>query len=85
MSEGFWDIPCVECIVYAACRSKRIVECGILYEDYIKKFPDVWEKVSLGSRAQRNDYLVFLNKISCYIIRARKTIMFYGDITKEKL
>jgi hypothetical protein len=79
MSEGFWDIPCVECIVYAACRSKEVIECEILYKHYIKKFPDVWIKVSPGSRAQRNDYLVFLNKMSCSIVRTRECMILYGD------
>ena len=74
--DGFWDVPCVECIVYAACKSKKSIQCEILYTHFKKKFPMNWNKMdqSLASRSQINDYLVYLNKRNYCIFQSIKSI-----------
>ncbi len=82
--KGFWDVPCVDCIVYAACRSKTIIECEILYKHFRKKCPlknnpehfafDIELDIA---RRTLNDYIVVLNKFETAILDVRKLIVVY--------
>ena len=63
MSDRFCGIPCVQCIVYAACRCKNSIKCEILHKHYRKKFPLLMTSNDrMCARMQITDYLIYLNK-----------------------
>lgn len=68
-----WSIPCEECIVYAACRSKQKIRCEILYTHFRSDFPSNVITTNITITLLKK-YLQVLNKSYYHVNNATKQI-----------
>jgi hypothetical protein len=84
MTSILCDIPCKTCIVYAACRSKPLIKCSILYNHFRLECPRSLTETQTSTQARGikeqfilNDYMVFLDKFETAIHDGDKVICVY--------
>jgi hypothetical protein len=83
MTSILCDIPCKTCIVYAACRSKPLIKCSILYNHFRSEYGNPVEHLSphktsaIKERMLLNDYIVYLDKFHIVVDNLINQIYLY--------